>query len=92
MVDLSLGGAAVLIEGPPPGATPVWVRLDRPAAPDWAAATICEVVTARGYPSLLRLRFVEPCAYAFFKGAVAGLDVTGRAVHVSPEFSGPDWR
>ncbi len=92
MKDVSIGGAAVIVGKRPPKEVPIWFHLDRPAAPDWAEATVRAVGADRKGLSFVRLEFVDPCPYKVFTETVSGIELAGRPDHASPEFNGRDWR
>ena len=71
--DISLSGASAVTKTPPPDSAPVWLRLNDPAQPDWVEAKVIAVTTRFRGPTLVRMKFREPCPYDFFKAAIRGL-------------------
>ncbi len=77
--DISLSGASAVTETPPPDSAPIWLRLNDPAHPDWVEATVIAVTAGRRSPTLVRMKFLEPCPYEFFKAAIRGIVPPGEA-------------
>ena len=71
--DISLSGASVVTRTRPPASGPIWLRLNDPAHPDWVEATVIAVTTRFWGPALVRLKFLMPCPYDFFKAAMRGI-------------------
>jgi hypothetical protein len=73
LVNVSQSGVLLVSEGMvPPDSQPVWVRIERPCATDWADAVVVRTsrslkarLTGRG-TSCVRLRFLPTCPYDFF--------------------------
>src|SRR4051812_42571158 len=72
--DISMGGLSASVDSFPPGGAAVRVRLDDPRSPPVETlliATITKGLFAWTRRSV-RLRFLEPCPYEFFKAAIEG--------------------
>ncbi|WP_406695703.1 PilZ domain-containing protein [Singulisphaera sp. Ch08] len=70
MVDISRGGAQLLVVAPPREASKVWICLGEPDPGECLEATVLEVRRARQNVSTVRLAFSEPCPHHFFEAAV----------------------
>lgn len=92
MKDVSIGGAAVVVAKRPPKEARIWFHMNRPAAPDWAEATVRAVRPDRKGLSHIGLQFIEPCPYEVFTGTVSGIDLAGSPDQISPEFDDRSWR
>ncbi|SIO60830.1 hypothetical protein SAMN05444166_6539 [Singulisphaera sp. GP187] len=73
LVDVSRGGAQLLVVDPPRERSRVWVCLGKPTPSDCLEATVLEVRKARQKVCTVRLAFREPCPHAFFEAAVCTL-------------------
>ena len=59
--DISLSGAAAVTRTPPPDSDPIWLRLNDPAHADWVEATVVAITRRFWGPTLVRMKFREPC-------------------------------
>jgi hypothetical protein len=73
LVDVSRGGALIIVADPPPEGHTAWMCLGTLEPRDCVRATLLEVRTARRSECFVRLRFGEPCPHAFFDEAVCML-------------------
>jgi PilZ domain len=70
LVDLSQGGAQVLVRNRPPMGQPVWLCLGAPRPIDYVQARLREALAEPGRPGVrARLEFHLPCPTAFFVSA-----------------------
>lgn len=70
MVDISRGGAQLLIVDPPHPRSKVWICLGKPDPSDCVEAIVLDVRIARRNVWTVRLAFREPCPHPFFEAAV----------------------
>ena len=97
--DISLSGASAVTRTPPPSSGAIWLRLNDPAHPDWVEATVVAVNARRWRwrPALVRMKFLVPCPYDFFKAAMRGIvppDKTEESIeagHHSKYWGGQYW-
>src|SRR5829696_3140929 len=73
LMDLSSGGAAVVLDGPRPPRGPVWIGLEGTPHSEWMLADVVRVAPLEAAGWQAGLRFVRPCATRFFRKAVWGL-------------------
>lgn len=74
IVNISLGGAFLSPENPPPQDRPCWLCLGVPEPVDSVELTVIEVMTTRQGQFGVRAQFREPCPYGFFKAVVDGTE------------------
>jgi hypothetical protein len=72
VLNLSLGGAALLICGPPFQGRSVWVSIAGLEWAGWVAAQVVGTAPPEGKGQVVRLAFAEPLSYELFKTAVWG--------------------
>ncbi|AGA26995.1 hypothetical protein [Singulisphaera acidiphila] len=70
MVDISRGGAQLLVVDPPRERSRVWICLGKPDPSDCLEATVLEVRIVSQKVWTVRLAFREPCPHPFFEAAV----------------------
>ena len=70
MVDISRGGAQLLIVDPPNPRSKVWICLGKPDPSDCVEAIVLDVRIARRNVWTVRVAFREPCPHPFFEAAV----------------------
>lgn len=70
MVDISRGGAQLLVVDPPNPRSRVWICLGKPDPSDCVEATVLDVRIARRNVWTVRLAFRDPCPHSFFEAAV----------------------
>jgi len=68
IVDISLGGALIESEVPPPHGLDVWVRLEEPTSTSWVGGQIVRTEDGRA-----ALAFREGCPRDFYEAAVLGI-------------------
>ena len=93
LIDISMGGFSAWVDSYPPRGVPVWLRLDGASCSPWLKANV--VATGRsGYlfwsRRRVRLRFLEPCPYDFFKEAIQGF--TREVNYLDQTFEGANRR
>jgi hypothetical protein len=73
MKDVSVGGALILVDTPTPQDKLVWISLYKVPPTEWIEASVVEAsrlarggLFRRGL-SELRVKFLEPCRYDYFK-------------------------
>ena len=76
LVNLSRGGAQIFLDTPPPTDRAVWVFLEIPGQTTTVKGRVLETRTTDQGQCLVRIRFGQPCPYAFFEAAVCGLAAT----------------
>jgi hypothetical protein len=70
LVNLSQGGAQILVHSRPPMGQPVWLCLGAPRPIDYVQARVRDAQTEPGRPGVrARLEFHLPCPAGFFIGA-----------------------
>lgn len=74
IVNISLGGALISPENPPPQDRPCWLCLGVPEPVDSVELNVIEVMTTRQGQFGVRAQFREPCPYGFFKAVVEGTE------------------
>lgn len=72
IVNISLGGAFVSPESPPPQDRPCWLCQGVPEPVDSVEVEVVEVVSTRQGQFGVRVKFREPCPYSFFKAVIDG--------------------
>ncbi len=72
ILNVSLGGAALLLECPAPAASSIWVCLAGTDQPSWIAAERVAIDEAGGNRCVVRLAFAEPLSYELFRTVVWG--------------------
>lgn len=70
IAELSLGGASLMVDGGPPPAGSVTIRVDAGGASDRVRAELVSVRPTRRGPTVLHARFAEPCPHGFFLAAL----------------------
>jgi hypothetical protein len=70
LLNLSRGGALLLVKDPPPEGQAVWLCVGEPEPTDCVEARVLEVRSARRRECQVRLEFREPCPHAFFESAI----------------------
>lgn len=70
LLNLSRGGALLLVKDPPPEGQTVWLCVGEPEPTECVEARVLEVRSGRRQECQLRLEFREPCPHAFFESAV----------------------
>jgi hypothetical protein len=96
LIDISMGGFSAWIKTVPPPAEDVWLRLDGEDPPRWIKAHVVAMYKT-GCLSWarrrVRLRFLEPCPYDFFKAAIEGFtrEVT-QTDNIIEKFHSRFWR
>jgi hypothetical protein len=68
IVNISAAGTLVATDTPPPADRAIWLRLDNPAVPDWAAARVVRIHTSASGLHAARLVFQNTCPYELIKG------------------------
>jgi hypothetical protein len=74
IVNISLGGAMLCPENPPPQDRPCWLCLGIPDPVEYVEVAILDVVASRQGQFAVRLEFREPCPYSFFKAVIDGME------------------
>jgi hypothetical protein len=72
LVNVSRGGALVLVRQAPPEHHPIWICLGTPEPDECLASKVLEVRTTRRGECALRLAFRDPCPSRFLEAAVCG--------------------
>lgn len=85
IVNISLGGAYVSPESPPPQDRPSWLCQGIPEPVDSVEVGVIEVVASRQGQYGIRVKFREPCPYSFFKAVIDG---TANPAALAPAQSG----
>jgi len=83
--DVSQGGAALLIEAPPPPTEFVDLRVASNPGSDWVHAQVRGVRSLSRGRSVIHLRFVDGAAYEFFCAALPQTDLTGPGIRYDVE-------
>jgi hypothetical protein len=73
VIDLSRGGARILLDGPPAERRPFWVFLGSSGEKVVMRAEIREVERLRNGQCAVRVMFRDPCPYSLFEAAVCGM-------------------
>jgi len=78
IIDVSQGGAALLIKAPPPSTEFVDLRVASNPGSDWVHAQVRGVRSLSRGRSVIHLRFVDGAAYEFFCAALPQTDLRRR--------------
>ena len=70
IAELSLGGASMMVDGEPPPAGPVTIRVAEGDGSGRVRADLVSVRPTRCGPTVLHVRFAEACPYDFFLAAL----------------------
>jgi hypothetical protein len=76
MKDVSMSGASVLIDAPPPPDLLVWISRYQVPPTEWVEASVVEAERSRPgglfsrAHTQLRIKFFEGCSYDFFKAVI----------------------
>jgi hypothetical protein len=73
LVDISQGGAKLVLTGPPPAQPIVWLCLGTPGPTECVQAKVLAVVPTSPRDSIIRLAFGTPCPQNLYQVAVFGL-------------------
>jgi hypothetical protein len=92
LVNISLEGALVHVDDPPPADASVWVCLEGDPEAVWVESVVVELTREKNKPLLARLRFRETCPFAFFNSAVQQSSSSNVKEPVSPQFDGRYWK
>jgi hypothetical protein len=97
LVDVSMTGIKAEVEAfPSSGASVAWLCLVGQKPSQWIEVGIIATITERHLfrtRRLVRLRFLEPCTYDFFKGAIEGFShEVHRPIPVEDGLNPRDWR
>lgn len=85
LINLSPGGALVLLDRRPPTSQPVWVCLGDSRPSEYAQARVLEASTGRADgPYHARLEFHTPCPPSFFSAAGRQADAPGGSGPAAP--------
>jgi hypothetical protein len=96
LINIGLGGSAVQVTTFPPNEGPVWIRLTHSQSLPWIEASVVETIKRGRFAwtrRFVRLRFIEPCPYDFFKAAIEGFSREVQLPDFEADgFSTRDWR
>jgi hypothetical protein len=77
LVNISQGGALLLVDQPPDIRETVWLRLEGPSPIEDACALVIESARVGACEHSVRISFREPFPIAFYHAAIEGLEAIG---------------
>ena len=86
LVNISRDGVLVDAENPPPIATSVLLRIERPVKTDWVTAVIVRLAQNRQ----VGLVFPQSCPDDLFLAGTVGIDIASLIVDRTPETASDD--
>ncbi len=93
LVDISLGGAKLIVENGPPRRVTVWICVAGSCKTEWVEGVSVDVTRNLSGSAEVRIAFREPCPYAFFKVVVYGVgsDSVEAAANKVADPQGRNW-
>jgi hypothetical protein len=84
LLDISVGGSSMDVEGELREGQPVWVKANDSEYTEWTRASVVGIGAGDGEGTRIRLKFAEGCPYDLFRAAVVGAPPSPAPVAARP--------